>query len=44
MTHHDLAAFADFIIAREKDQEKAHALVQETMKSIAKENKENKTP
>jgi D-glycero-D-manno-heptose 1,7-bisphosphate phosphatase len=41
MTHHDLAAFADFIIAREKDQEKAHALVQETMKSIAKENKEN---
>ena len=37
MTHHDLVAFADFIIAREKDQEKAQTLVKATMKSIAKE-------
>jgi D-glycero-D-manno-heptose 1,7-bisphosphate phosphatase len=36
VTHHDLAAFADFIIAREKDLEKAQALVHETMKSITK--------
>ena len=40
--HQDLAAFADFIIAREKDQEKAQALAHETIKNIAKENKENK--
>jgi len=34
-THQDLTAFADFIIAREKDQ----ALAQETMKIVAKEKK-----
>jgi D-glycero-D-manno-heptose 1,7-bisphosphate phosphatase len=39
VVHQDLGAFADFIIAREKEQGKAQALAQETMKSIAREKK-----
>lgn len=39
IVHQDLHAFADFIIARQKEQEKAQALAQEVMKSIAREKK-----
>ncbi len=39
VVHQDLCAFADFVIARAKEQEKAQALAQELMKSIAREKK-----
>ena len=39
VVHQDLCAFADFVIARAKEQEKAQALAQEVMKSIAREKK-----
>ena len=39
IVHQDLSAFADFIIARQKEQEKAQALAQEVIKSIAREKK-----
>ena len=39
IVHENLNAFADFIIARQKDQEKAQVLAQEVLKSIAREKK-----
>ncbi len=39
VVHQDLNAFADFVIARAKEQEKAQALAQEVMKNIAREKK-----
>ena len=39
IVHQDLSAIADFIIARAKEQEKAQALAQDLMKSIARDKK-----
>lgn len=39
VVHQDLNAFADFVIARAKEQEKAQALAQDLMKSIARDKK-----
>ena len=39
VVHQDLSAFADFVIARQNEQEKAHAVAQDLMKSIAREKK-----
>jgi D-glycero-D-manno-heptose 1,7-bisphosphate phosphatase len=39
IVHEDLSAFADFVIARQTEQEKAHAVAQDLMKSIAREKK-----
>jgi D-glycero-D-manno-heptose 1,7-bisphosphate phosphatase len=39
VVHQDLGAFADFLIARQNEQEKAHAMAQDLMKSIAREKK-----
>ena len=39
VVHQDLSAFADFVIARQNEQEKAHAMAQDLMKSIAREKK-----